>query len=62
MSVITCNTSDVVNYSSLCLGDNPPDDCFPKYNPLATFVWLTFFLVNRGAIHQFIRIILNSDY
>ena len=25
-----CNASSVIEYSKLCLGDDPPEDCYPK--------------------------------
>jgi hypothetical protein len=41
-----CNRSNTVEYSALCLGDNPPDDCYPYMDPITYIVWLTFLVLN----------------
>jgi hypothetical protein len=46
MALVTCNTYTVVEYSSLCLGNNPPDDCYPDKNLLSNTIWSGFLLVN----------------
>jgi hypothetical protein len=46
MASITCNTSTVVKYSTLCLGNNPPDDCYPEKNPIDNTIWSAFLILN----------------
>jgi hypothetical protein len=40
----TCYSS-IIEYSALCLGDNPPDDCYP-HNPIADTVYMVFLVLN----------------
>lgn len=46
MKAITCNSSNVIEYSDLCLSDTPPDDCYPDYNPLTAALWVAFLVLN----------------
>ena len=36
--VTICNTSSIVEYSDLCVGDNPPSDCYPSVKDRASLV------------------------
>jgi hypothetical protein len=46
MAAVTCSTSTVIEYSLLCLGNNPPDDCYPDKNLLSNTIWSAFLLLN----------------
>jgi hypothetical protein len=41
-----CNRSNIEEYSELCLGDNPPADCYPNYNTTADSMFIVFLVLN----------------
>ena len=30
MTMTVCNVSSIIEYSTLCLGEDPPEDCYPS--------------------------------
>ncbi len=42
----TCNASNLLEYSVLCLGDEPPDDCYPTDNETEKGLATVFQIVN----------------
>jgi hypothetical protein len=46
MVTTTCNASDVIKYSDMCLDKDPPDDCYPNYSSLAAAMWQAFLVLN----------------
>jgi hypothetical protein len=46
MPTIRCNSSNIVAYNTLCIGDNPPDDCYPDKNPVNNLMWAVFLTLN----------------
>ena len=45
-----CNVSSIIEYSTLCLGEDPPEDCYPSVKSQA--------LISLNIISQTINIIL----
>ena len=45
-----CNVSSIIEYSTLCLGDDPPEDCYPSVKSQA--------IISLNIISQTINIIL----
>ena len=45
-----CNVSSIIAYSTLCLGDNPPEDCYPSVQSQG--------IISLNIISQTINIIL----
>ena len=46
----TCNVSSIIEYSSLCLGADPPEDCYPRVKSQG--------IISLNIISQTINIIL----
>jgi hypothetical protein len=46
MVTTTCNASDVIEYSNICLDKDPPDNCYPNYSSLAAAIWQAFLVLN----------------
>jgi hypothetical protein len=44
--LITCNESNIIDYSAVCLGKDPPDDCYPDKNDLHNSIWVAFLMLN----------------
>lgn len=38
MTATVCNASNVIEYSDLCVGDDPPEDCYPSVKDKAGLV------------------------
>ncbi len=45
MANLTCRPETVLNYSALCLGDDPPADCFPDKGSMQNIAYHTLKLV-----------------
>ena len=42
-----CNESSIIEYSVLCLGDDPPEDCYPDvWSPVVMALNISFQTVN----------------
>ena len=50
MTMTVCNVSNIIAYSTLCLGEDPPEDCYPSVKSQA--------IISLNIISQTINIIL----
>jgi hypothetical protein len=46
MPKISCNASSIIEYSTICLGDDPADDCYPDKNLLNNIICAMFLTIN----------------
>jgi hypothetical protein len=46
MAPITCNASTIIEYNTLCIANDPPDDCYPDTNPLINMISAVFLTLN----------------
>ncbi len=52
MANLTCRHDTLLSYSELCLGDSPPDDCYPdqKGAVVITFHVIQFMILGGGIV------------
>ena len=46
-----CNSSSIIKYSNLCVGDDPPEDCYPSVKDKDSLVSIAmvFHVLNTGV-------------